>query len=128
MRAAIILSIVFLCLYSNFALCSYAIYVGKNLRDDGSVLLGGSGDEPSSHWLEIVPERDHPVGSTITVGVTPTANMPGELIKIPQVAYTYRYRTMNYSEFEGFPPPLTNGGLNELLVHRGHRLNLVQSF
>jgi hypothetical protein len=39
--------------------------------------------------------------------------MPGELIKIPQVAHTYRYLTMNYSEFEGFPPPLTNGGLNE---------------
>jgi hypothetical protein len=34
---------------------SYAIYVGKNLTTDGSVFIGGSGDEVSSHWLEIVP-------------------------------------------------------------------------
>ena len=27
---------------------SYAIYVGKNLTEDGSVYLGGSGDEVSS--------------------------------------------------------------------------------
>ena len=39
---------------------SYAIYVGKDLTEDGSVLIGGSGDEVSSHWLEIVPARDHP--------------------------------------------------------------------
>lgn len=31
---------------------SYAIYVGKNLTADGSVLIGGSGDEVSSHWLD----------------------------------------------------------------------------
>ena len=92
---------------------SYAIYVGKNLTEDGSVMIGGSGDEVSSHWLEVVPARDHPPGSTITVGVTPEAFMPGRFIEIPQVAHTYRYLTMNYSEFEGFPPPLTNGGLNE---------------
>jgi hypothetical protein len=29
---------------------SYAIYIGKNLTKDGSVLIGGSGDEVSSHW------------------------------------------------------------------------------
>ena len=92
---------------------SYAIYVGKNLTADGSVMIGGSGDEVSSHWLEIVPAKDHPEGATITVGVTPDANMPGTFIQIPQVAHTYRYLTMNYSEYEGFPPPLTNGGLNE---------------
>lgn len=39
--------------------------------------------------------------------------MPGTFIDIPQVAHTYRYLTMNYSEYQGFPPPLTNGGLNE---------------
>ena len=39
--------------------------------------------------------------------------MPGEFIEIPQVRRTFRYLTMNYSEYEGFPPPLTNGGLNE---------------
>ena len=39
---------------SDAALASYAIYVGKNLTSDGSVLLGGSGDEVSGHWLEVV--------------------------------------------------------------------------
>lgn len=92
---------------------SYAIYVGKNLTADGSVLIGGSGDEVSSHWLEVVPARDHAAGSTITVGVTPDAFIPGRLTEIPQVGHTSRYLTMNYSEYEGFPPPLTNGGLNE---------------
>jgi dipeptidase len=92
---------------------SYAIYVGKNLTTDGSVLIGGSGDEVSSHWLEIVPARDHPPGSVVVVGVTPEANMPGNLTEIPQVPHTYRYLTMNYSDYEGFPAPLTNGGLNE---------------
>lgn len=95
------------------AYASYAIYVGKNLTEDGSVFIGGSGDEVSSHWLEVVPAKDHPPGATISVGVTPEANMPGNFMQIPQVAHTYRYLTMNYSEYEGFPPPLTNGGLNE---------------
>ena len=92
---------------------SYAIYVGKNLTTDGSVFIGGSGDEVSSHWLEVVPAQDHPEGATVTVGVTPEAFMPGELTEIPQARHTFRYLTMNYSEYEGFPPPLTNGGLNE---------------
>jgi len=39
--------------------------------------------------------------------------MPGHFTEIPQAAHTYRYLTMNYSEYLGFPPPLTNGGLNE---------------
>ena len=95
---------------------SYAIYVGKNLTADGSVYLGGSGDEVSSHWLEIVPAQDHPEGATVRVGVDGSANMPGELTEIPQVPRTLRYITMNYSEYEGFPPPLTNGGLNEMNV------------
>ena len=67
------------------AWASYAIYVGKNLTADGSVLLGGTGDEPSSHWLEIVPRKTHPAGATIKVGVDQRANFPGELIDIPQV-------------------------------------------
>lgn len=92
---------------------SYAIYVGKSLTADGSVFLGGSGDEVSSHWLEIVPARDHPPGTTIRVGVDETAVLPGELVEIPQVPHTFRYITMSYSEYEGFPPPLTNGGLNQ---------------
>jgi dipeptidase len=100
-------------LFSLDAWASYAIYVGKNLTADGSVMIGGSGDEVSSHWLEVVPGGEYPAGSTITVGVTPAAFMPGHFIEIPQARRTYRYLTMNYSEYEGFPPPLTNGGLNE---------------
>ena len=95
------------------ALASYGIYIGRNLTADGNVFLGGSGDEVSSHWLEIVPAKTHADGSTITVGVDETAVLPGRFIEIPQVAETARYITMNYSDFEGFPPPLTNGGLNE---------------
>ena len=95
------------------AWASYGIYIGRNLTADGSVYLGGSGDEVSSHWLEIVPARDHVEGATFTVGVDDKAVLPGEFIEIPQVRRTSRYLTMNYSEYEGFPPPLTNGGLNE---------------
>ncbi len=92
---------------------SYAIYIGKNLTADGSVMIGGSGDEVSSHWLEVIPAREHPPGAMITVGVTADAFMPGRFMEIPQARKTNRYLTMNYSEYEGFPPPLTNGGLNE---------------
>jgi len=100
-------------LLSHAASASYAIYVGKHLTADGSVLIGGSGDEVSSHWLEVVPAQDHPKGATIRVGVTAEAFMPGRFSEIPQAPHTFRYLTMNYSEYEGFPPPLTNGGLNE---------------
>lgn len=95
------------------ALASYGIYVGRNLTVDGSVLLGGSGDEVSSHWIELVGAKQHPADTTITVGVDKNAFLPGELGTIPQVGQTARYLTMNYTEYEGFPPPLTNGGLNE---------------
>src|SRR5687767_8617657 len=95
------------------ALASYGIYVGKNLTIDGSVFLAGYGDEPSSHWLQIVPRRNHPSGTMITVGATGEARMPGKLIQIPQAPVTFKYITMNYSSFAGFPAPLTNGGLNE---------------
>ena len=73
---------------------SYAIYVGKNLTKDGSVLISGSGDEVSSHWLEVVPRRNFPAGTTISVGVDETANMLGRFIEIPQVTQTHRYLTM----------------------------------
>lgn len=95
------------------AAASYGIYVGRNLTTDGSVLLGGTGDEVSSHWLEIVPRRSHPEGATVTVGVDERATYPGRFIEIPQVRETAKYITMSYSDYEGFPPPLTNGGLNE---------------
>lgn len=92
---------------------SIAFYVGKEHTADGHTLLGGFGHEPSSHWVEIVPAQDHPEGSTITVGATEDADMPGELTEIPQAEQTHRYITSNYSEFAGFPAPLMNGGLNE---------------
>ncbi|WP_207782241.1 C69 family dipeptidase [Phytoactinopolyspora limicola] len=92
---------------------SIAFYVGKNHTADGQVLIGGFGHEPSSHWVEIVPRQSHPEGSTVTVGATEEADMPGQLSEIPQVSETARYITSNYSEFAGFPAPLTNGGLNE---------------
>lgn len=92
---------------------SYGLYVGKDLTASGDTLLAGSGEEVSSHWLEIVPREEHGPDETIEVGVTEEASIPGELIEIPQVEETNKYITMNYSDFEGFPAPLTNGGLNE---------------
>lgn len=92
---------------------SYGIFVGKNLTADGSAFLVGYGDEPSSHWLEIIPAREWPAGATIKVGATAASNYPGELIDIPQVRRTAKYITMNYSAFAGFPAPITNGGFNE---------------
>lgn len=92
---------------------SLAVYIGKNLTASGHPFLGGFGHEPSSHWLEIVPRQRHRPGSTIEVGATAEADIPGELSRIPQAEQTARYITSNYSEFVGFPAPLTNGGLNE---------------
>jgi dipeptidase len=92
---------------------SIGFYVGSELTDSGAPLLGGFGHEPSSHWIDIVPAQDHPSGASIEVGVTEDARLPGELIEIPQVEQTAAYISSTYSEFAGFPPPLTNGGLNE---------------
>ncbi|EGX87725.1 dipeptidase domain containing protein [Cordyceps militaris CM01] len=93
-------------------LASYAFYVGKHLTADGAVLLGGTGEEVSSHWLQLFPAATHPPNATVIVGVTAAAIIPGERIAIPQVPRTHRYLSMEYSDFEGFPAPLTNGGLN----------------
>ena len=57
---------------------SYGIYIGRALTATGIPYLAGYGDEPSSHWLEIMPRQAHPQGATITVGVTPEAGMPGD--------------------------------------------------
>ncbi|WP_211202224.1 C69 family dipeptidase [Salicibibacter cibarius] len=92
---------------------SIGFYVGNQLTKDGSTLLGGFGHEPSSHWIDIVPGQHHPEGATTQVGVTEEANIPGRLTDIPQASYTNKFISSSYSEFEGFPPPLTNGGLNE---------------
>lgn len=92
---------------------SYGLYVGKNLTASGDPLLAGSGEEVSSHWLDAVPAKTYPADATIKVGVTEDATIPGELIEIPQARRTHKFLTMDYSDFEGFPAPLTNGGLNE---------------
>lgn len=92
---------------------SYGIYIGRNLTADGVAYLAGYGDEPSSHWLELNPRKAHAEGSTITVGVTPQADMPGVLTEIPQAAETLRNLRVSYSYYLGVPAPLTNGGLNE---------------
>lgn len=92
---------------------SYAIYVGKNLTSDGVAYMSGYGDEPSSHWLEIVPRMRHDAAATITVGVTPQADMPGRMCEIPQAAETLRHIRVSYSYYKGVPAPITNGGLNE---------------
>jgi len=97
----------------HVVLASVSIYVGKNLTQDGSVLLAGFGDEPSSHWLSIVPRRQHPAGATISVGGTAASRLPGELIQITQAPQTFRYISMDYSYYSGLPAPLTNGGMNE---------------
>lgn len=92
---------------------SYGIYIGRTHTADGLPYLAGYGDEPSSHWLEIVPRTSHPEGATISVGVTPQAIMPGLLSDIPQVPETARHMRVNYTHYLGVPAPLTNGGLNE---------------
>ena len=92
---------------------SYSIYVGKNLTANGNVFIGGYGDEPSSHWLEIVPECRYSPNDTITVGVTDKADFPGRLTQIPQVEKTAKYIGVNYSYYKGVPAPLINGGLNQ---------------
>ena len=92
---------------------SYAVYVGKNHSADGHGYLAGYGDEPSSHWLEVVPRTSYDVGSAIEVGVTPQALTPGVRSHIPQVPETFRYLSVGYSYYLGVPSPLTNGGLNE---------------
>ena len=91
---------------------SYGLYIGKNLTSDNHAWLAGYGDEPSSHWLEIIPKKNK-TGQKITVGVTENAEMPGNLIKIPQASKTYKHIRVSYSYYLGTPAPLTNGGLNE---------------
>ena len=45
----------------------YCIYVGKNLTAEGCAYLAGYGDEPSNHWLEVVPRQQHAAGAEIMV-------------------------------------------------------------
>jgi dipeptidase len=95
------------------ARASVGLYVGKALTADGSTLLGGYGDEPSSHWIAVVPRATHPAGSMIEVGANEASRFPGVRTKIPQAAETFKFLTVRYSAYAGFPAPLCNGGLNE---------------
>jgi len=95
---------------------SYGLYVGKNLTASGIAYLGGYGDEPSGHWLEVIPRMQHAAGATLTVGVTAQADMPGVLSEIPEAPQTLRHVRTSYSHYKGVPAPLTNGGLNEFGV------------
>lgn len=60
---------------------SIGFYVGRDLTDDNSTLLGGFGHEPSSHWIDIVPAQEHPEGAMVKVGVTEEARFKGKLIE-----------------------------------------------
>lgn len=91
---------------------SYAIFVGRNRSKTGHGWLAGYGDEPSSHWLELVPEVEHPPGARIGVGVGPEAEMPGRRGSIAQVPRTLAHLRVSYSHYLGVPAPITNGGLN----------------
>lgn len=108
-----LVSLVVMLLQCSVVWASYAFYVGKNLTEDGVVLVGGTGEETSSHWLEVVPAREHLPGATILVGATGESRIPGELIEIPQAERTYRYISMFYTQYAGFPSPLSNGGVNQ---------------
>lgn len=92
---------------------SYGIYIGRSHTGTGIPYLAGYGDEPSSHWLTLEPVRTHASDATVTVGVTPQADMPGHLTQIPQAPRTARSLRVEYSYYLGVPAPLTNGGLNE---------------
>lgn len=92
---------------------SYGLYIGRNHTADGIAYLAGYGDEPSSHWLELVPRCRHAADARIAVGVTPQADLPGQMSEVPQVPETARHLRVSYSYYKGVPAPLTNGGLNE---------------
>ena len=121
MRSLPIVPCIFAILASPCAtLASVSIYVGKNLTKDKSVLLAGFGDEPSSHWLVIVPRRQHPAGTTISVGGIATSRLSGELINIPQAPQTFRYISMDYSYLLGLTGT-ANQRRNERARSRGAR-------
>ena len=92
---------------------SYSIWVGKNLMDDGRACLAGYGDEPSSHWLELIEGQRHGSDAWIEVGMSEDGLMPGVRTLIKQAPLTARHLRVSYSCYEGVPAPLTNGGLNE---------------
>jgi hypothetical protein len=53
-RTRVFLLSLFVLSLPNTVGASYGFYVGKNLTDDGSVLIGGTGEEVSSHLVHHV--------------------------------------------------------------------------
>ncbi len=92
---------------------SYAIYIGRDHTPDGIAWLAGYGDEPSSHWLEVVPRGTYDSGASVEVGVGGDADMPGHRTHMPVSGDIARHLRVSYSYFRGVPAPITNGGLNE---------------
>ena len=80
--------------------------------DDGRACLAGYGDEPSSHWLELIEGQRHGSDDWIEVGMSEEGLMPGVRTLIKQAPLTARHLRVSYSYYEGVPAPLTNGGLN----------------
>ncbi|KAF1937608.1 hypothetical protein EJ02DRAFT_476167 [Clathrospora elynae] len=105
-------SVIALLCFARTTSASCGFYIGKALTADGSVMLSRTSEEVSSHWLEIFSAKDHS-NANMSVGVTEHASMPGRLMNISQASNTFRYLSMEYSDFEGFLAPLTNGGVNE---------------
>ena len=95
--------LVALCCISQPSFASYAIYVGKNLTTDGSVLIGGSGDEVSSHWLEVVPGAAHSEGASIAVGVTAGGRVSGAHDRHPAGAADIPLPHDELFRLQGFP-------------------------
>ncbi len=58
----------------------------------------------------------------ITVGVTPSADLPGLLLQIPQAEETARHVRVSYSYYKGVPAPLTNGGFERIWRRRARHL------
>ena len=84
--------------YFPSVFASYAFYIGKNLTKEGAALIGGTGEEVSSYWLEISPAKNHKKNAIVKVGVTKEANYPGKLIEILQVPRTFKFIGMSYTD------------------------------
>lgn len=86
----------------RFMSCT-SIMVGKNASADGSVMTSHTCDSWYRTWMQIVPAKDHPTGSTTTIydGRMHTQT-PQDSTKmyakgnIPQVGHTFRYLDTAY--------------------------------
>jgi dipeptidase len=105
---------------------SYAIYIGKNHSATGHAWLAGYGDEPSSHWLQITPRKQHAPQEQITVGVSADADLPGRLTQIPQAPETARNIRVDYS-LQGCASPADQWWIERIRRCRARCLVHVQT-